>query len=798
MGPMARWGAVRGLGVAVLLMTAVGGCKGDGAGGGDAGGNGGAVDRLVTAVGAGQEGGAFLSSDGVGAWSASGTLSVPAGATLVVGASGVNADLDGAQVTLRSPDGHTITLGGGAVALSGFQAQDLAEASDPALEAYFEDVLLLDLPDPATEQDWSDLFDRWSGADPEHPMPETPDAIMQGLDQVAAPPAGTVALADAARPRDGLIVFGAAQGTWSIEASAAEGSGPFQLIAWAAPDGGGRESIEHVAAALAAAGGTVSGALGMGEGEDPGGAWHLEQFRYPPPDTLEFYRAQAIDVTYKVVQWLTLRGLFTKAIDVVLKFAGVESIVAVGLTKDRLKVLAIFVVATVYREILRYSAIADLWFWRAAYCLNGPDYYFQIFNLGRIVEKLGFESYTWDHEEMLLDLNDFEEIRLLGGNMVREKIKREWWGIGGPFSSPRVGKWSITPATLAQLDVHGEKDGDCTVETLLGTTKPGSGQLTVVVATQPAKVVIPVRVAAPLTLEPDPARLGPGESVTLTCEGHESVAGTLAFAWSAGELYGTVSDGRGHGGTSFESASDHVTYTANADAHDGANDWVMVTVFLEEEGGRVKVGEAHADVQIRESAAPCKVTLATYVAPTGWKWGDPNPNDVTCELASGTWVIDPDSIGGCVTAAECQGQCLGYGEHRTYGYGIQWSTYDAEGTSTGGNHCVTSSNASTCEADVERFAKACGENLCWDPSGDFYCGGCGCACGGGNCYPWKGPGSIVFDAPVSVPCTDAHDCYYFHEPSEVKGTYTFTLVHCGSVDDALPNCPGNVPKPNPR
>lgn len=800
---MGRMEAVGSLVAGVMLANF--GCGGDGEGPAP-------LEELVTATGEGGEGCAAAQHSGSAEpWSASGVFEVPEGAELLVigsAAALANADLQGVRVTLASPGrAETVTLTGGSVALTGLEGRDAASAADPALEAWLEDTLLLDLPSAATEEDWETLFLRYSGADPEHPLADLPEGVSEAIDAIATDSASwrnAVAQGTAgpggARPSDGVLVYGPRAGTWSIEVSVEAGAGAFRIMTWVQPAGGERDAIDHVAQALAAKTGEASGALalatgaiGSGEGEDPGGTWALEQFRYPPPGTPEFWRAQAIDISYKVVQWLTLRGLFTKAIDVVLKFAGVEALVAVGLVKDNLKTLAIFVVATVYREILRYSAVADLWFWRLAYCFQGPDYYFQIFNLGKIVEVAGFESYTWKHPDIFLRLNDFEEIRLVGGNMVRERVPRERWGLFSPFDAPKVAKWSIAPSGLALLKVSGEKDGDCTVETKLGDTPPGEGVLTVVVATQPAKATFPVRVAAAIVLEPETARVGAGASVTLTATGHESLAGPFVFAWESGALYGRIEDDQGHAGAAFESDQPSVRYVANDDAHDNANDWVSVTVYEVSGGTRTKLGESVAAIVIRKMQPRCKVTIATYDAPVGWT-GPETPVDVECELDTGVYVIDPASIAGCMTTQLCHLQCLGWEDPSESEITIYWHTYDAEGELTGGNYCGSPwYGAESCDAHIEWLTRACGENRCDADAVIGSCSACNCACGGGNCYPWHGPGKIVFHGVPNLPCTDTAKCYYDKMPGKAAGSYGFELVACSSVDNELPNCPGNVP-----
>ena len=307
-----------------------------------------------------------------------------------------------------------------------------------------------------------------------------------------------------------------------------------------------------------------------------------------------------------------------------------------------------------------------------------------------------------------------------------------------------------------------------------------------------------IDVVPDLRLQPALAEVAPGAAVTFTCQGCGDLEGPVVFAWQTGGWQGKLLDDQGHAVEAFESATaTSVTYQARADASGGNTDGIELTAWrLQDNPARVGAGHGTAQIRIqREEVPPCEVHITVYEASADWKWGDPNPNDVECELAEGTWVIDPDSLKGCMTAAPCVAQCLGYGDPVSVGAPIQWTTYDLEGNNTGGNHCGAPGQGS-CEADVAWTRRACAENFCEHAGmegGGFKCAACNCACGGGNCYPWKGPAKIVFDAWVNVPCTDTYNCYYYHTPQQIRGDWWFTLVHCPSVDNALPNCPGNVP-----
>ena len=762
--------------------------------------------KLLAATSESGASAAFASSRGKAkAWTAVVDLVVPDGAELLVLSSipGLsNAALTGASVQLASPDGLlSVSFAAGDVALTGFDPVDLTSpASDPTLMTYLDGTLLAGLPEEPTDEDLFALRELFSGSDPEHPLAPPPTAVMDGID------AGEVELralrnavaigADAASPEQGLVVFGPSPGVWTLTVTTDEGAGDFEAMAWVLPAGGDGAALDAVAEALAAASerpATKLGALGPGEGEDPGGAWHLDAFRNPPAWSPNFFRAKAYQATYTVVQWLILRGVFTKAIDVLLKLDGTAALVTAGVTKDQLKTASIFCVAMIYRNILKNAGLADLWFWRIAYSLNSPDNYHRVFYLGNVVREGVFERFTFKPEPIVLGLNDFEERELLGGNMVQDPLKRQMWGFADSSEAPKVGKWKISPTNLALVKPRGQQDGDCTIESVMGQTTPGKGTLTVVVATQPARLEVPVTVAAELVLTASPAKIQPGSKSTLTLTGTEGLDDPVTYAWRTAGIFGTLSDGAGHSGRVFELSSRAVTYEADSDAPDQSSEEVEVTVYVEPaEGPRVELGKAEAVVEIGVVAPRCKVELGVYDAPEDWTSDDPNPADVTCELSSGVWVIDPDTLSGCYSSSSCVLQCKGWSDPQPAEFIFQWGTYDEDGNYTGGNIC-NGGNAGDCATTLTWIKSACADNYCM-PSGGFHCAGCGCGCGGGNCYPWTGPGKIVFDAYYNLPCTDAAECYYYGRPGHTHGGISFDLVHCGTVDNALPNCPGNVPE----
>lgn len=754
---------------------------------------------LVTATGAAGEGAAFVASDGGGqAWSASGGLTVPPGAEmLVIGSIGeaVNADLQGVTVVLRSPDGaKTIRLSGGVVVATGFDVfTPTTTPADTELAQWGEDVLLVELPPDPTDEDVMALLARFRGFDPEHPLADLPaslsPALEARLDELQGLRDSVIAGAEAATPSDGLVVFGPAAGTWTIEVEAEGGAGAFQALAWSVPSGAGGSEIAHVAEALAGATGLRTGALAIGEGEDPGGDKTLQDFMHPAPGSPEWYRAQSYWIIYKTMKFYVLRWPFTLWVGWVLSKLQNPAVIAAGLAiGDRLKDHAIWLGVMLYSVSLPLGKI-ERWFFRIAYTMNSVEGQFRVFYLGQIVTKSIREGYEFAFSPLVMSMDDFEEYRLIGGNMAQDPIaERKMWGFGDKDERRRLGKWTATPEGIVEVSPRGEQDGDCTVETIIGKSKPGVGELAILVTTQPAKVVVPITVSPELAIEPEKPHVDPGGSVNLEVTGVEGLEGLL-FGWEILGDYGTLKDTSGHQGTSFESADAEVSYTAKADAPDGASEMVFVTVYVVEGAERTEIGHASVTVSIG-GLPPCEVTLS--VASGG---GNPAV-DVECELGEGVHVIDPESLEGCVTWRPCQGHCDSWGEAQMAGFPIGWTTYDEAGEYTGGNNCGSPGwAASTCEGQLAWNQAVCATNR--NPTDGNRISACNCACGGGNCYPWRGPGKIVFRGFENDPCDtdeDIADCFYFHEPALAEGSISFRLVHCATVSNALPNCPGNVPE----
>jgi hypothetical protein len=309
-------------------------------------------------------------------------------------------------------------------------------------------------------------------------------------------------------------------------------------------------------------------------------------------------------------------------------------------------------------------------------------------------------------------------------------------------------------------------------------------------------------VGARVRVEPSTAsvtRSEPAEMIRASVSGAPD--GDFVFKWRTTGHYGEIFSLLDGGGTSVETDEDEVQYIADFLAlpnDDRYLDTVSVEVYSPE-GDFIGSGAAEVrsgeDIPIGQS---CQVTLPVYNAPAGWDFGQENPNDVTCEMdVEGTWVLDPSSFSGCITSASCSGECE-YGEGSSIGYPIQWQTYDTDGNPTGGNHCGAPGGVgySSCGAPIVWTQRSCVENYCESLREDtegFNCAACNCACGGGNCYPWTGPGSITFSAFVSLPCEGR--CDSFGGPPRIAGGLSFRIVNCAAVNNRLPNCPGNVPEP---
>lgn len=892
------------LSLVFALGWPLGGC-GDGGGGQEAP----AAGQLVTASGAAGERAASVSHPADGApWAGTSPLTVPAGTFQLLVASVPdldNADLEGVDIVLRSPDGaQEVRLGGGALAVSGLAEEDIADAALEAdIDAYVAAIGAA-LPAGFGEADLLALAERAGAADPAQPLPQPPadlaDRIAAYGESLRALQATVPRAEGARRPTDGLLVFGPPAGDWTVSVTVQAGAGPFEVRALVLPDGFQRTAVENLAAALAEQRPVAVKQAALEEpctGCDPGCNQAIERWRHPAGGP-EWERAMLLRAGWAVIETVAIAGGTAAVTALVVALVPEETLLAIAavfaLSPQTFVAVVTATVGIIIQALTDFENVAEDLYWRLAFTWWTPENYGTVCSFG-----LARESPAPPFE---LAPSDSLAPTVTVLNASRCELAYEGWGYG-TAGNPRALTWETDREDVVTLTPRAETHG-ATCDVRAAADPPAeAATLTVTMETQPARQEFPVSIrertctladvtlvfgdeadlfltieppipgswtteyewtasdfagvltspadggAAPFTttapharytagneagedvvevrvvhvaagggretvcealarvvvvadlrLEPDHAVVAAGESVILVCRGCDMGKG-LVFVWETGGSCGALVGPDGPLVTTYETTTlNGATYTAAADAVDGATDVVSVTAYeVDISYRRKEVGFATAVVEVRTTVPPCEVVLPVYDAPAGWTWGDPNPNDVTCELAAGTWVIDPDSIDGCITAAPCQGHCDGYGDPVSAGAAMQWQTYDAEGNSTGGNHCgAPGGRGLTCEQDVAWSRRACRENFCevaGDPEGGFACSPCNCACGGGNCYPWTGPGSIVFDAWTNVPCTEADipECYYHQAPQQIRGTYSFTLVHCASVGNALPNCPGNEP-----
>ncbi len=458
------------------------------------------ANELVTAVGAAGEGCMAASGAGDGqAWARNSVLSVPVGADeLFIGSLSTqpNPDLQGVEVSLVSPDGtQTIVLGDGEVTCTGFVERDLSDPeTDADLEGYF-DSLAAELPASPTEEDYSALLDRVLGADAEDPAPEVPEGLFAAIDDYVSATSGYTDTISIDRtgltPSDGVFVTGPRAGNWTVNVTVGADAGAFSTMAWATSDGADlATTIDNVAGALS--GDVAAAETGVSaapcEGCDPGCSGLVRDFRYPPPDTPEFYRSFALKVIYDVVVWLLLRGIFTKAIGKVLDIGAKLSPKII--TPGRLKTLAIFVIAGIYKEILRYSELAELCFWRFAYSASSDDNFTRVCYIGLYTSDV---SWTWS-PSLSLRPGETKTLQLCAGNAMRVPQPPEFWREWQPGKPLSVATWTIDPADgMATLQPDGDQSESCGVE-VDDDPQVEEGTMTVLVSNQPAKATWPVEI----------------------------------------------------------------------------------------------------------------------------------------------------------------------------------------------------------------------------------------------------------------------------------------------------------------
>ncbi len=573
-----------------------------------------AQNRVTTAVGAGQEGCAAATCGGAQAYSGTGTLQVPAGASeLFIASLGdtANPDLNQAQVTLTSPTGtQSIRFANGAVTMTGFTARSLAEpTTDAALEAYCT-TLAAGLPAKPTPEQVMTLLGDLKNPDPANPPPAVPAAVYAGIDAHRALLDGyqdTVATSTVAlKPTDGVIVFGPDPGKWTLAVQSNAGAGKASLIAWAIPAGADSSLFDHIGAALVSAGAPTLASIRPAAactGCDPGCVETLKAFREPPAGTPEYYRAKAIGALWFWLRWALFRGLFTAGIGKILDLVNKEIQLTLGLTFEGLKDRAIFSLVCIYAVLKVVPETACDIFWRMAYCYTQVDRYCQICYLG-LVTPYGpsvVPRYNMKPPPLELEAGDSLRVELCGFNMDSQCIIRQYWGHGGPgYHSPA--NWTIGPSGLATITASGDRQGFCTVKSPLDPTVT-SGTLTATIGQQPARGEFQVKVAAKqnFTLSPKSKTISKcSEAIfNVTYSGPGLPPGTtFEFAWDSTKTAGSLFSRDGAQEAPFTTPGNSAVYRSGTNT--GTDTVTVKVIQISSTGARAQVATGTATVTVKQ------------------------------------------------------------------------------------------------------------------------------------------------------------------------------------------------------
>lgn len=271
--------------------------------------------------------------------------------------------------------------------------------------------------------------------------------------------------------------------------------------------------------------------------------------------------------------------------------------------------------------------------------------------------------------------------------------------------------------------------------------------------------------AAAVRLSPDRVDVAAGHSQRFIVLGVESVAGTKEYEWSTLGVAGHLVDDRGHSGLGFTSSSGQVEYIADADAVAATDDFVRVKVNQVVGVKRTAIGEASAHVKIIEAPNSCDVTLVPSATFDAWWNGAP-----ACELGPGRWMIDPDTIAGCITTYRCGGTehglaWLPYENTVT----IYWRLYDAAGEQVAASNCggwggtpTEEDPHASCDYALERTHTVYANTDTWCP-------------GQGIIQAPDGRGSVAFSA---MKLAGACDIPEFLVPPPYDGEIDFRFVNC--------------------
>lgn len=176
-------------------------------------------------------------------------------------------------------------------------------------------------------------------------------------------------------------------------------------------------------------------------------------------------------------------------------------------------------------------------------------------------------------------------------------------------------------------------------------------------------------------------------------------------------------------------------------------------------------GEASAHVKIIEAPNSCDVTLVPSATFDAWWNGAP-----ACELGPGRWMIDPDTIAGCITTYRCGGTehglaWLPYENTVT----IYWRLYDAAGEQVAASNCggwggtpTEEDPHASCDYALERTHTVYANTDTWCP-------------GQGIIQAPDGRGSVAFSA---MKLAGACDIPEFLVPPPYDGEIDFRFVNC--------------------
>jgi len=120
--------------------------------------------------------------------------------------------------------------------------------------------------------------------------------------------------------------------------------------------------------------------------------------------------------------------------------------------------------------------------------------------------------------------------------------------------------------------------------------------------------------APTVRLQPETVEVAPGGTKTFTTYGVAEFTGSKEYKWSTAGKQGSLSDTHGQSGSSFTSADQTITYTANDTAEDKSTDIITVQAYLVQGTKLLLIGTADAVVTIKAPPQPIneRYAYATY------------------------------------------------------------------------------------------------------------------------------------------------------------------------------------------